>query len=163
MFRAVVLAALSTTVFNAQYDDYTVWRNYAESNLVIEEENLEVEDSVDEKEVDEDEVNLLAHLIFCESNTLGETGMYYTGSVVLNRVNSDDFPDTLYGVIYQKGQYACVKNGAINKTPNDISYEIAEDLLLNGSVLPENVVFQAEFTQGSGVYTTLGNTYYCYK
>lgn len=113
--------------------------------------------------VDESEIDLLAHLIYAEANTLGEDGMRYAGSVVLNRMSSGSYPDTLEGVIYQSGQYACTWNGGINKEPSDVAYEIAEELLIYGSVLPGEVVYQSEFTQGSGVYLKLGNTYFCWR
>ena len=118
-------------------------------------------DPVESVQVDYEEASLLAHLIYAEANTLGEKGMQYAGSVVLNRVKSTKFPDSVQGVIYQSGQYACVSNGSINEEPSDVAYEIAEELLLYGSVLPDKVVFQSEFIQGN-IYTTLGNTYYCY-
>lgn len=114
-------------------------------------------------EVSKDDIDLMARLIWSECGTLGETGMRYCGSVVLNRMASDLFPDTLRGVIYQRGQYAVTWNGGINKTPSEAAYEIAKELLVNGSVLPGNVVFQAEFRQGDGVYEHIGNTYFCYK
>ncbi len=112
--------------------------------------------------VQDEEVELLARLIYAEGNTLGETGMAYIGSVALNRVASEHFPDTLEEVVYQAGQYACTWNGAINTEPSDVAYEIAEELLIYGSQLPGSVVWQSEFIQGSGVYTTVGNTYFCY-
>jgi len=114
--------------------------------------------------INEEDIELLAHLIFAEagSDWIEDETLYYVGSVVLNRVNSDLFPDTIYEVIYQRGQYACTWDGNINKTPTERCYVIAEDLLRNGSVLPEEVVFQAEFTQGSGVYAYQDNLYFCY-
>lgn len=114
--------------------------------------------------INEEDLELLAHLIFAEagSDWIEDETLYYVGSVVLNRVNSDLFPDTIYEVIYQRGQYACTWDGNIEKTPTDRCYVIAEDLLRNGSVLPEEVVFQAEFTQGSGVYAYQDNLYFCY-
>ena len=88
--------------------------------------------------------------------------IYYVGSVVLNRVESEHYPDTIEGVIFDKGQYACTWDGNYDKEPTQRCYEIAEDLLLNGSVLPKNVVFQAGFKQGSGVYKQVQNMYFCY-
>lgn len=113
-------------------------------------------------EVDDDEVDLLARVIYCESNTLSEKAQIYTGSVVVNRVNSEYYPNTLEEVVYEKNQYACV-NKLYKITPTEWQYEIAEDLLKNGSRIPEEVVFQAEFKQGSGVWKIIGNTFYCYR
>ena len=118
--------------------------------------------------VDHDDLELLAHLIYAEAgySWMAEETLYYVGSVVLNRVNSDLYPDTIYDVIYQTEpclQYACIVDGNIEKTPTDRCYRIAYDLLYNGSVLPENVIYQAEFKQGSGVYAFLDDTYFCYE
>lgn len=115
-------------------------------------------------EVSEEDIELLAHLLYAEagSSWISDETIFYVGSVVLNRVNSDLFPDTLYDVIYQPGQYACTWDGNIEKEPTERCYEIAEELLRNGSVLPENVVFQASFKQGSGVYAYQDNLYFCY-
>ena len=112
-----------------------------------------------------DEVEMLAHLINGEagSDWCSDTLMYYVGSVVLNRMNHPDFPDSLSGVIYQDGQYSCTWDGNYDRTPSDRCYRIAEDLLVNGSVLPSDVVFQAPFEQGSGVYEIVQDMYFCYR
>lgn len=109
-------------------------------------------------------LELLAHLIYSEVGSDGEESMYYAGSVVLNRIKNSEYPDNLYDVIYQRGQYQVTWNGGLYKeTPSDIAYEVAADLLNEGSVTPEEVIYQAEFKQGSGVYEKIGNTYYCYQ
>lgn len=115
--------------------------------------------------VSEEDIDLLAHLLYAEAgySWISDETLYYVGSVALNRVNSKYYPDTLYEVIYQKGQYACTWDGNIEKTPTKRCYEIAEDLLRNGSVLPENVVYQASFKQGSGVYSYQDKMYFCYR
>ena len=87
----------------------------------------------------------------------------YTGSVVLNRMASTRFPNTMYDVIYQSGQYSVVRSGAINKMPNERAYNCARYLLENGSVLPSNVVFQSQHIQGDGIYEKVQNMYFCYK
>jgi len=112
-----------------------------------------------------DEVEMLAHLINGEAGAdwCSDTTRYYVGSVVLNRVNHSEFPDTIYGVIFQSGQYACTWDGNYDRTPSQRCYEIAKDLLENGSWLPNNVVFQANFSQGSGVYDCIDGVYFCYR
>ena len=98
--------------------------------------------------VEEADVELLAHLTYAEGNTLGEEGMLYVGSVVINRVNSNQYPNSIYDVIYDDGQYACVTDGHFYNEPSDLAWEIAEGLLTEGSVLPEYVLYQSEFEQG---------------
>lgn len=124
----------------------------------------------EEIEINEEELELLAHLIFAEagSDWCSDELQQYTGSVALNRVASPYYPDNLYDVIYQRGQYSTAWNGMMEYEYNDRAYECAKFLLENGSVLPENVVFQAEFEQGDGTYKTFELTrgrkmYFCYK
>lgn len=119
----------------------------------------------------EEDLDLLARLITAEmgSEWVPDEVQLYVDSVPLNRMKSDAFPgETLYDVIYQEGQYSPTWTGAINNTPDERTIENAKKLLTNGSVLPENVVFQANFKQGDGVYyeyydEILGTTtYFCY-
>lgn len=139
------------------------------SRCVFEEESFYIkseylsDDPVEQKYTDE-EIILLAHLIYAEagSDWIDNETLYYVGSVVLNRVESDEFPDSISGVIFQDGQYQCVDNGSINNEPTTRCYRIAEELLNYGSVLPSNVLFQAEFYQGSGVYDEKDGLKFCY-
>ena len=112
-----------------------------------------------------EELELLAHLIFAEagSDWCSDKMQQYTGSVVLNRITSPYFPNNMYDVIYQKGQYSVTRTGAINKTPNERTYNVARFLLENGSILPSNVVFQSQHIQGDGIYEKVQNMYFCYK
>lgn len=115
------------------------------------------------KKYSKEELSLMAHLLNaeCGSETCSDKMLYYAGSVVLNRVKNNKFPNSLHDVIYAHGQYACTWNGAINKTPSNRCWKIAKKLLTYGSILPQNVVFQAEFKQGSGVYEKVQNEYFC--
>ena len=124
-----------------------------------------------EQGVCDDDVDLLARLLTCEMGCswIADEQQLYVGSVVLNRVASDLFPDTLQEVIYQPGQYAPAISGWIETVqPDERTIGNARWLLENGSVLPENVLYQSTVVQGE-VYdsyydSTLGTTtYYCYQ
>lgn len=52
-----------------------------------------------------DSTRLLAALIYCEANNQSYTGKVAVGSVVMNRVASSQFPNTITGVIFQNGQF----------------------------------------------------------
>ena len=134
----------------------------------INEEGIYEEAIIGEAEIltyTNEELELLAHLIFAEagSDWCSDKMQQYTGSVVLNRIASPYFPNNMYDVIYQKGQYSVVKSGAIDKIPNERAYNVAKFLLENGSVLPSNVVFQSQHKQGDGIYEQIQNMYFCYK
>lgn len=92
-------------------------------------------------------------------------------AVIVNRVKSDKFPDTVYDVVAQKGQYLIgYANGDPRYTPplevREECQKIATRALLGEINCPDNVLYQAEFKQGSGVYetgkTSYSTTYFCY-
>jgi hypothetical protein len=115
------------------------------------------------KLTNEEEIELLARLITAETGGTDEYLSYLTGSVVINRMKSDKFPNTVFAVIYQKNQYECTWNGHIYKPYTDLAWEIAEELLTYGTTIDESVVYQSEFTQGGGVFQQIGRTYFCYE
>ncbi len=75
------------------------------------------------------DVNLLARCIYAEARGEPYTGMVAVGAVVLNRVRSPKFPNTISGVIYQPWAFTAVNDGQINMTPNDQAYKAARDAL----------------------------------
>ena len=114
-----------------------------------------------------DDLDTLSRIISAEAGNCGYWMMVSVGSVVLNRVSDDRFPDTIDGVVFQEGQYAPTWNGAFWNEPTDGAVEVAEMLLEEGSQIDSSVVWQAEFPQGVGVYDTIqspfGTTmYFCY-
>ena len=72
---------------------------------------------------------LLAKLINAEAR--GETykGQVAVGAVVLNRVKSSSFPNTISGVIYQPYAFTCVNDGQINYSPSQSAISAAKDAL----------------------------------
>ncbi len=72
---------------------------------------------------------LLAKCIYAESRGEVYEGMVAVGAVILNRVNSPDFPNTVYGVIYQPWAFTAVNDGQINLEPNQTAYKAAQDAL----------------------------------
>ena len=74
-------------------------------------------------------VTLLAKLIYGEARGEPYTGQVAVGAVVLNRVKNSSFPNTIAGVIYQKGAFDVVSDGQINLTPNSTAKKAAQDAL----------------------------------
>ena len=115
----------------------------------------------------EDDLYELSHIINAEAGDAACTDelRIAVGSVVLNRVASDLFPDTIYAVIHQEGQYRPTWDGGFLKEPSEASVEVAKMLLEEGSQLPGDCLYQANFVQGSAVYeqfnTIYGPTYIC--
>lgn len=75
------------------------------------------------------DLNLLARVVYGEARGEPYTGQVAVASVVLNRVKSSSFPNTIAGVVYQSGAFDCVSDGQINLTPNQSAYNAARDAL----------------------------------
>ena len=100
----------------------------------------------------------LARVIQAESGYCSQQMQEYVGSVVLNRVEDDRFPDTIPEVVEQPGQYSTASFLA-SLEPTQQVINVAVDLLENGSKLPEDIIYQANFSQGAYTYMTLSTSY----
>lgn len=113
----------------------------------------------------EDDLYWLSRVISAEVGNSTYESKAMCGLVVLNRVNSSSFKaETIEEVIFSPGQYETVSNGKIYDEPDEESVEIARKILA-GTIeieIPADVVYQAEFRQGSGIYCQIGNEYFCY-
>lgn len=72
---------------------------------------------------------LLARVISAEAR--GETylGQVAVGAVILNRIEHPSFPDTLPGVVYQKGAFSCLNDGQFYEPVSDSAYSAARDAI----------------------------------
>lgn len=75
------------------------------------------------------DLNLLSRLVYGEARGEPYTGQVAVAAVVLNRVRSSSFPNTIAGVIYQRGAFDVVSDGQINLTPNSTAKKAAQDAL----------------------------------
>lgn len=74
-------------------------------------------------------VNLLARVVYGEARGEPYTGQVAVAAVVLNRVKSSNFPNTISGVVYQSGAFDAVADGQINMTPDTTAKKAAQDAL----------------------------------
>lgn len=74
-------------------------------------------------------LNLLSRLVYGEARGEPYSGQVAVAAVVLNRVRSSSFPNTVAGVIYQSGAFDVVSDGQINLTPNDTARKAAQDAI----------------------------------
>lgn len=132
-------------------------------------------EEVPEPDYTAEELEILAIIIYQEAGAdyCSDDTRRKVGSVFLNRVNHPGFPDTFEEVATGKSQYGTLywtgivwPDRAVN--PGEAhaverAYRIAEDLLLSGSILPPNVIWQAEFPQGDGLYCQQDDIYFCYS
>ena len=113
----------------------------------------------------EDDLWWMAHLLAGEMMDESWEDQVYTGSVCLNRVNSDKWPghsleETITQTKWGK-QYACYWDGNFHREPTATNWEVAKYLLENGSQIPYNVVYQSGKALGE-VWKHTSAAYYCY-
>ncbi|WP_428908326.1 cell wall hydrolase [Niallia sp. Krafla_26] len=89
----------------------------------------------------EEEIDLLARLVRSEANTEPFEGKVAVAEVVLNRMESTQYPDSISGVIYQSGQFQPVSNGEINKPANEESVKAVHAALSDGQDISGDSLF----------------------
>ena len=75
------------------------------------------------------ELSLLSKAVYAEARGEPYMGQVAIAAVVLNRVKSSSFPNTIAGVIYQPGAFTAVSDGQINLTPDSTARKAAQDAL----------------------------------
>lgn len=102
---------------------------------------------------DSNDVAMLAALIECEAGGESYTGMVAVGAVVVNRVSSGSFPNTISGVIYQSGQFTPVATGAfqsvLSRGARSDCYAAAQAALAGESPVGGCLYFNSGY--GSGI------------
>ena len=113
------------------------------------------------------DLNLLAHLVYAEARGESYTGQVAVAAVVLNRVKNSSFPNTVAGVIYEKGAFSVVADGQINLTPNQTAISAAQDAL-NGWDPTYGAIyyFNPNTAKNSGIWSrpvtvVIGNHRFC--
>lgn len=116
----------------------------------------------------ESDLNLLARVINGEAAGESYVGKVAVAAVVLNRVRSPQFPNTVAGVIYQPWQFSCVGNWLFNSTPSADSYSAARAALggwdpTNGALYYFNYHTVTNGWLWAKPYAaTIGNHYFTY-
>ena len=110
--------------------------------------------------VSSSELDLLAALIQCEAGGESRTGKVAVGAVVLNRVNSGSFANSIIDVIYEGGQFSPVTNGSLSRTlangARSDCYEAAQSALNGENPIGSSLYFNS----GSGKGIQIGNQHF---
>lgn len=113
------------------------------------------------------DIRLLAKLIAAEARGESYTGQVAVGAVVLNRVAHASFPDTIAGVIYQRGAFSCVNDSNWEVSATNESMKAARDCI-NGWDPTSGAVYYYNprktsnaFMLSRPVITTIGNHIFC--
>ncbi len=83
----------------------------------------------DDSSISNSDLNLLAKCVYAEARGESYEGQVAVAAVILNRVKSADFPNTIAGVIYQPWAFTAVNDGQINLTPNQTAFNAARDAM----------------------------------
>lgn len=75
------------------------------------------------------DLNVLTRIIYGEARGEPYTGQVAVGAVVMNRVRSSSFPNTIPGVVYQAGAFTAVSDGQVNLTPDSTARKAAQDAM----------------------------------
>ena len=105
---------------------------------------------------DADTLYWLSHIIYAEVGNQSMRGQIAVGNVVMNRIRSHLFPNTIKGVLFQKNQFSVVPSGAIYKDPSAKSV-IAAKLVMDGAVVLKNALFFN--LAGMDTYASRNRTY----
>lgn len=112
------------------------------------------------EEITAEERELLARVVYAEANTETLEGQIAVAQVVLNRVRSESFPDTVSEVIYQERQFSTAPIlGRV--TPTENNYE-AVDLAFELEVVPYDVLYFSRGAENDRVWGQIGAHVFCY-
>ena len=112
-------------------------------------------------------ISLLARIISAEARGEPYVGQVAVGAVILNRIEHPSFPDTLSGVIYQKGAFTAVTDGQFNQPVSDSAYKAARDALngwdpTSGCIYYYNPAKTSNsFIRSRQVVTVIGSHRFC--
>lgn len=113
------------------------------------------------------DLHLLACLVYGEARGESYTGKVAVAAVVLNRVKNSAFPNTIAGVIYQRGAFTAVDDGQINLGTNDECTRAARDAMNGwdptyGCLFYYNpVTATSSWIRSKRVVTTIGKHVFC--
>ena len=92
------------------------------------------------------EIDLFAAILQCEAGTSNYDGLLAVATVIMNRVESSRYPNTITGVIYQSGQFSPVKEGKLDKVLQkgaaSLCYQVANDALGGARYAPVSGCYQ---------------------
>lgn len=115
----------------------------------------------------QNDYQLLARVISAEARGEPFVGQVAVGAVVLNRVQSPSFPNSIAGVIYQPGAFSCLDNGQFNTTVASSAFRAAQNALngwdpTNGAIYYYNpVTANSAWIRKRPIMLTIGNHVFC--
>lgn len=153
--------------YNEQYEN---WKSYCDDLI----DYYEKEAQESQIDFSESEIQVLAKCVEAEAGKNRDESQKYITQVILNRLESDEFPDTITEVIYDKTskgipQFSVAYNGMMNRKVDKRTLENVYDVIENGTDLPEYVqYFYSASVTGNWVNTlnihdTVQGTVFAYE
>lgn len=133
-----------------------------EEPFIYKEEKPYVEPRYPDIQLDWEQMNLLARMIWVEARGESPEGQQAIAEIVFNRMAADNFPDTLKGVIYAEGQFLSTDH-LEEAEPTQAQYEAIQNALEGPYILPMDVVFFSRTAVNDNVWGTIGGHTFCYQ
>lgn len=167
---ATMMIATATTASAATYTDPTWNTKQIQANdiadkaremglpendpIIVRAKQIWMEEQNKKPSYTDYDLKVMANTIYYEARDCSDRHQQLVGAVVMNRVRDPRFPNTVAGVVGQPGQYA---GNYLNANPpiSDRIYNNAKQALLYKVGCPTNVLYQANFRQGKGVYEVI--------
>lgn len=125
-----VLVGLGILAFDATKTTETT--KYVSNNLITSTER-EPQELLKQEVISDEEMNYLTRCVMAEAGNQGYTGQRLVASVILNRVDSERYPNTIIGVITAKGQFSVWPRAMSRVVPTESVIKACRDELLNRS------------------------------
>lgn len=137
------------------------------SKIIIVEEKISEPDPAAYQEIadviTDDEIEMLVRLCFLEAGNQSFEGQRAVIEVVFNRLLSDEFPNTLNDVVYEKNQFSPA-HLIPSTTPTEVQYKVIETVLTDtNTILDRGVVFFSCGQYNDYLYAKIGDHYFCYS
>lgn len=130
--------------------------------IYVEEKGPPVEPRYGDLTLTDEDLDLIARLVWVEAQGEEDDGQQAVAEVILNRVYSDGFPNTVRGVIYAEDQFRGTQYIS-EAEPTQTQYEAVERALCGPYILPINVTHFATYAVNKDVWGTIGGHTFCYQ
>jgi hypothetical protein len=161
----IFLILLGSTKVQAKVDDVQEIDFQARISEMAKTHRILMDKMIAYVEFKHESINLLAEVAYWENwhTDKDKLTALWTMGVVMNRVESKQFPNTVKEILYQRGQYATTKYFYTKELPEEC-YEMARDVWENGvPEMPDNVLFQSQQPKlGRGHWKVLNGEYFAY-
>ena len=115
-------------------------------------------------ELSGEEIELLAKVIYLEARGESFEGQQAVAEVILNRCITEGFPDTVYDVLWEEGQFDSVTPVSLDSAkPGETQYKAIDAALYGPSILPSGVAYFSADGENRMAWGTIGSHVFCYR